>query len=79
MGSKKYPDVNAFDSYIKQHGGEDNASTDCEWTIFQACIMHWPPSITAPRRPSPHPSRRSRPTHPHPQFDVQDGHFESLP
>ena len=30
MGSEKYPDENAFDSFIKKHGGSDNASTDCE-------------------------------------------------
>ena len=30
MGSKKYPDENAFDSFIKKHGGNDNAFTDCE-------------------------------------------------
>lgn len=35
MGSKKYPDENAFDSFIKKHGGSDNASTDCEQTVFQ--------------------------------------------
>ena len=30
MGSEKYPDENAFDSFIKKHGGNDNAFTDCE-------------------------------------------------
>ena len=30
MGSDKYPDENAFDVFIKKHGGSDNASTDCE-------------------------------------------------
>ena len=30
MGSEKYPDENAFDAFIKKHGGSDNASTDCE-------------------------------------------------
>ncbi|XP_066298938.1 nardilysin-like [Branchiostoma lanceolatum] len=35
MGSEKYPDENAFDVFIKKHGGSDNASTDCERTVFQ--------------------------------------------
>ena len=30
MGSKKYPDENEFDVFIKKHGGSDNACTDCE-------------------------------------------------
>lgn len=30
MGSEKYPEENAYDSFIKKHGGDDNASTDCE-------------------------------------------------
>jgi nardilysin len=30
MGSKKYPDENAFDAFIKKHGGNSNASTDSE-------------------------------------------------
>ena len=34
MGSSKYPDENAFDSYIKKHGGNDNAFTDCERVIL---------------------------------------------
>lgn len=34
MGSQKYPDENAFDAFIKKHGGSDNASTDCERTTF---------------------------------------------
>ncbi|XP_073259534.1 nardilysin-like [Porites lutea] len=34
MGSEKYPDENAFDAFIKKHGGSDNASTDCERTTF---------------------------------------------
>ena len=29
MGSKKYPDENEFDVFIK-HGGSDNVCTDCE-------------------------------------------------
>ncbi|PIK59766.1 putative nardilysin-like [Apostichopus japonicus] len=35
MGSEKYPDENSFDLFIKNYGGSDNASTDCERTIFQ--------------------------------------------
>ncbi|KAF7265302.1 hypothetical protein GWI33_021290 [Rhynchophorus ferrugineus] len=34
MGSKKYPKENAFDEFIKQNGGSDNASTDAETTVF---------------------------------------------
>lgn len=30
MGSTKYPDENAFDSYINKYGGHDNAFTECE-------------------------------------------------
>ena len=30
MGSDKYPDENEYDTYIKSHGGSDNASTDYE-------------------------------------------------
>ena len=30
MGSAKYPDENAFDIFIKQHGGYTNAHTDAE-------------------------------------------------
>ncbi|TNN40007.1 Nardilysin [Liparis tanakae] len=35
MGSQKYPSENGFDSFLKRHGGSDNASTDCERTVFQ--------------------------------------------
>ncbi|XP_075792112.1 nardilysin-like isoform X2 [Pelodiscus sinensis] len=34
MGSLKYPDENGFDQFLKKHGGTDNASTDCERTVF---------------------------------------------
>ncbi|KAK9890849.1 hypothetical protein WA026_012195 [Henosepilachna vigintioctopunctata] len=34
MGSSKYPGENDFDSFIKKRGGSDNASTDCETTVF---------------------------------------------
>lgn len=35
MGSEKYPRENGFDGFLKKHGGSDNASTDCERTVFQ--------------------------------------------
>ncbi|XP_072919120.1 nardilysin [Hemitrygon akajei] len=35
MGSERYPDENGFDAFLKKHGGSDNASTDCEHTVFQ--------------------------------------------
>ena len=38
MGSTKYPDENSFDGFVRKHGGDDNASTDCEWTIFQVRV-----------------------------------------
>ncbi|RHY93303.1 hypothetical protein DYB35_000165, partial [Aphanomyces astaci] len=34
MGSAKYPDENAFESYLSLHGGYSNATTDCESTAF---------------------------------------------
>lgn len=39
MGSKKYPDENGFDAFLKKHGGSDNASTDCERTIFHFAVQ----------------------------------------
>ena len=35
MGSAPYPNENHFDMFINRHGGEDNAFTDCERTIFK--------------------------------------------
>jgi len=35
MGSDVYPNENQFDKFIQNHGGEDNASTDCEVTLFK--------------------------------------------
>ena len=35
MGSSLYPDENHFDMFIKRHGGDDNAVTECERTIFK--------------------------------------------
>jgi nardilysin len=34
MGSQKYPGENEFDSFISQHGGSNDASTDYETTMF---------------------------------------------
>ncbi len=34
MGSKKYPNENEFDQFIKRSAGFDNAETDCEETFF---------------------------------------------
>lgn len=34
MGSKKYPNENEFDQFIKRAAGFDNAETDCEETFF---------------------------------------------
>ncbi|TRY82894.1 hypothetical protein DNTS_001530 [Danionella cerebrum] len=39
MGSEKYPAENGFDAFLKKHGGSDNASTDCERTIFHFDIQ----------------------------------------
>uniref|UniRef100_A0A803T5H3 Nardilysin convertase n=1 Tax=Anolis carolinensis TaxID=28377 RepID=A0A803T5H3_ANOCA len=39
MGSKKYPDENGFDTFLKKHGGSDNASTDAERTVFHFDIQ----------------------------------------
>uniref|UniRef100_A0A8B9PED5 Nardilysin n=1 Tax=Apteryx owenii TaxID=8824 RepID=A0A8B9PED5_APTOW len=39
MGSLKYPDENGFDVFLKKHGGSDNASTDCERTVFHFDIQ----------------------------------------
>lgn len=34
MGSKKYPQENAYDEYISKHGGSDNAWTELEHTAY---------------------------------------------
>uniref|UniRef100_A0A4W3IE89 Nardilysin b (N-arginine dibasic convertase) n=1 Tax=Callorhinchus milii TaxID=7868 RepID=A0A4W3IE89_CALMI len=39
MGSEKFPDEDGFDAFLKKHGGSDNASTDCETTVFQFDIQ----------------------------------------
>ena len=41
MGSKKYPDENDFDNFVKNHGGSSNAFTDCEKvSICQRTIFY---------------------------------------
>ncbi|XP_043474381.1 nardilysin-like [Leptopilina heterotoma] len=47
MGSKKYPEENDFDSFIKKRGGSDNASTECEQTTFHFEIQekHLPQAL----------------------------------
>ena len=40
MGSEKFPDENSFDTFIKQHGGSDNASTDTERVSHVIQIMN---------------------------------------
>ena len=34
MGSKKYPEENAYDKFMSTHGGSDNAFTELEHTVF---------------------------------------------
>lgn len=34
MGSEKYPDENAYDSFISSRGGYSNAMTECEYTVY---------------------------------------------
>jgi nardilysin len=34
MGSKKYPEENAYDSFMSKHGGDDNAYTEMEHTVY---------------------------------------------
>lgn len=34
MGSTKYPEENAYDSYMSKHGGSDNAYTELEYTVY---------------------------------------------
>ena len=34
MGSKKYPKENAFDEFMSEHGGSDNAYTELEHTTY---------------------------------------------
>lgn len=34
MGSEKYPEENAYDSFMSKHGGSDNAYTELEYTVY---------------------------------------------
>jgi nardilysin len=34
MGSQKYPEENAYDSFMSKHGGHDNAFTELEHTVY---------------------------------------------
>lgn len=34
MGSEKYPEENDFEAFIRNRGGSDNATTECEYTTF---------------------------------------------
>ena len=34
MGSEKYPEENAYDSFMNKHGGSDNAYTELEYTVY---------------------------------------------
>jgi len=38
MGSEAFPDENAYDSYLQQHGGSSNAYTDAEQTVFHCDV-----------------------------------------
>lgn len=35
MGTEKYPDENEWEAFLAENGGDSNASTDCEYTIYQ--------------------------------------------
>lgn len=39
MGTDKYPDENAFDAYLSKNGGESNAHTEVEWTLFHMQVL----------------------------------------
>ena len=42
MGSKKYPDENQFDAFLRAHGGSSNAYTDCERvSIGKRMLKFW--------------------------------------
>lgn len=34
MGSEKYPEENAYDAFMSKHGGDDNAYTEMEHTVY---------------------------------------------
>ncbi|EED90699.1 probable metalloprotease, partial [Thalassiosira pseudonana CCMP1335] len=38
LGTKDYPGDNEYDAFLSQHGGDDNAYTDMEHTLYHYCI-----------------------------------------
>ena len=38
LGTEDFPIENAYDSFLNQHGGDDNAYTDMEHTLYHYCI-----------------------------------------
>lgn len=38
LGTETFPIENEYDSFLSQHGGEDNAYTDMEHTLYHYCI-----------------------------------------
>eukprot|EP00985_Skeletonema_marinoi_P001098 scaffold448_cov107-Skeletonema_marinoi.AAC.2 len=38
LGTEDFPIENAYDSFLSQHGGDDNAYTDMEHTLYHYCI-----------------------------------------
>ncbi|KAL7498190.1 hypothetical protein ACHAWT_006084 [Skeletonema menzelii] len=38
LGTEAFPIENAYDSFLSQHGGDDNAYTDMEHTLYHYCI-----------------------------------------
>jgi nardilysin len=39
MGSEKYPQENALDSYLSEHGGSTNAHTEREYTCYEVDVL----------------------------------------
>ncbi len=39
MGSDKYPEENALDAYLSEHGGSSNAFTEYESTVFELTVL----------------------------------------
>ena len=38
LGTESHPTENAYDAFLSQHGGDDNAYTDMEHTLYHYCI-----------------------------------------
>lgn len=38
LGTESYPGDNEYDAFLAQHGGDDNAYTDMEYTCYHYCI-----------------------------------------